>query len=179
MEYMVKLVRDCNHGKRINKYKYLKNKHMKLKILLLSILTLVTFWISAQTSTPNISFEYDNDGNMEARYVVNIPSKSTEKTDSIAENTSIEELDAYSIPTGKQTITIYPNPTLGTITVAITDLDLRQSNLIRIFDASGRLLVYRVIQLEYENIDIVGPAGIYLMNIHLGDNISRWKIIKE
>jgi len=133
--------------------------------------------VHAQT-TPAVSFDYDDDGNMTARYTVNLPGTRSSIND-LNDEKAKQQQDAFSIMEGEQQITIYPNPTRGNITLEITILDSQQENFLRMYDTMGRLLQIVPIQSELTNLEIRGPAGMYFLDIHLGLHVSKWKIIKE
>jgi len=140
-------------------------------------------YLYGQTA-PAVSFEYDADGNMTARYVAGIaPSPKSAKAESVTKTVTKPEEEQktkiYAAMLGEQTISIYPNPTTGNITLGVTLLDGRQKNFLRLYDALGRLQLTVQIRQELTLVEIKGPAGIYLMDIYLGDKTSRWKIIKE
>ena len=142
----------------------------KIICLLILMLSVASYNISAQ----NISFSYDNDGNMESRYEVTLKSsapKNTEEKETPAEIISVE--------LAEQKITVHPNPTKGEICVEITPLNPEEENFIRIFDSLGRLLETKKIEPERTYLKISGNPGVYLLNIHLGENVSKWKIIKQ
>ncbi len=132
------------------------------------ILLVVSNYIFGQ----NIAFNYDADGNMESRYIV--PLKMAKAAQAEAETTEIP-----SIELGEQKITIYPNPTQGHISVKIESLDFEKNNFFRLFNASGQIIESRNIESEFTDIDILGISGFYFLDIHLGENTSKWKIIKQ
>ena len=132
---------------------------------------LVLFVTSYTPSAQDIAFTYDADGNMEYRHVFTLRSgelASEEETSSIK-----------STELSGQKITLYPNPTQGEICVEISPLIPKEKKWMRLFDSSGRLL--EIIQIESERtcFEISGSPGVYLLNIHLGSNCSKWKIIKQ
>lgn len=122
----------------------------------------------------DIAFDYDYDGNLTSRYVVTLRSVQTTE-----EEEKTEEEKTVSITLAESRISIYPNPTKGRITVSINPLDTEIENLFRLYDASGKLIETRTIVSQQTDIVITGAPGIYLLNIHLGNKISRWKIIKQ
>jgi len=76
-------------------------------------------------------------------------------------------------------ITIYPNPTIGLVTVEIS---IREKDLARIviYDIKGKLL------LEYKNVSSITeidlsnkPSGTYLLKIFIDNKPTTWKIIKQ
>jgi hypothetical protein len=119
-----------------------------------------------------VSYVYDADGNLESRYTVTLRSSEPEEAEpETPKNVSIE-LD-------NRKITVYPNPTQGEICVEISLLNSEEENFMRVFDSSGRLLETKKIGSERTNLKISGNPGFYLLNIHLGDTVSKWKIIKQ
>ena len=134
-------------------------------------------------TTPPVSFDYDADGNMTARHVVrslsSMTKSATSDRDDGKETQAEEEQIFFSVMNGEQKISIYPNPTSGNIFLDITLLDTKQRNFIRLYDAVGRLLLTEQINQNLTPVVIRGPAGIYLLDIHLGNNVMKWKIIKE
>jgi len=130
---------------------------------IICLLVLILLSISNNASAQNsISFTYDADGNMESRYVVfNTPTEIT------------------SAGFSERKIIIYPNPTQGEIHVEITHLNLIEENFLQLFDFSGRLLEIVKINSECTSLRINGNSGAYLLNIHLGTDTSKWKIIKQ
>ena len=142
---------------------------MEKFISVLVISLLAVFHISSQ----NISFTYDADGNMESRYVVQLKSSTSQYEE---EETPSEII---SVELSAQKISIYPNPTKGEICVEISSLNPEEESFIRVFDSSGHLLETKEIVSERTSIEISGNPGVYLLNIHLGTNISKWKIIKQ
>ncbi|MDR0231528.1 MAG: T9SS type A sorting domain-containing protein [Dysgonamonadaceae bacterium] len=138
------------------------------KFICLFILMLLA--ASHNISAQNIGFSYDADGNMESRYIVTLKSSSDPQS---------EEEEIISVELSEQKITIYPNPTQGEICVEISPLDQEEENFIHIFDSLGQLLDTKKIVSERTYLEISGSPGVYLLNIHLGTNISKWKIIKQ
>ena len=117
--------------------------------------------VSAQNT--NIAFTYDADGNMTSRYIVMIDIPT----------------EIISTELSEHKIVIYPNPTQGEIRVEISPLNLTAKNFMQLFDSSGRLIETKKINSERTYLKISGNPGAYLLNIHLGTNVSKWKIIKQ
>jgi len=134
---------------------------------------LILFAVSNNVSAQNISFTYDADGNMESRNTVTLKSNAPKHVEEVPE----EEI--ISVELAEQKITIYPNPTQGEICVEITPLNPEEESFMHIFDSSGRLLEIKKIVSERTYLEISGSPGVYLLNIHLGANTSKWKIIKQ
>ena len=148
---------------------------MKSRYYLLLLLTGIAFNVFSQ----NISFSYDADGNMVSRYTFTLRSAQVEQIDEVELKTKTEPEEIFSVELANRQITIYPNPTQGEIYVEITSLNPEEENFMRLFDSSGRLIETKKIESERTYLTIFGNAGIYLFNIHLGTDISKWKIIKQ
>jgi len=128
------------------------------KFICLPVLMMLA--VSNNALSQNIAFSYDACGNMESRYVV-----------------YTTEIISVELP--QQKITIHPNPTKGEICVEISPLNSAEKNFIRLFDSAGRLLETKKISSERTYLKITGGSGSYLLNIHLGTNVSKWKIVKK
>jgi len=149
------------------------------KILLVFLMVWLNSVVHAQ-NTPLVSFTYDKDGNMTARHVVAVKAPQTRSSDNDTNDRKNQQADdAFSVTLGEQKITIYPNPTTGNFTLEITPLDSKQKNFLRLSNAMGQLQQTVQIQSELTHLVIRGPAGIYLLDIYLGENVSKWKITKE
>jgi hypothetical protein len=77
-------------------------------------------------------------------------------------------------------IRIYPNPGKGRLMVEINNMPDEAAGCITVVDLSGKL-VYSLSRVKEKNlVDISSAAnGIYILKIEAGDNISRWRIVKE
>jgi hypothetical protein len=99
----------------------------------------------------------------------------------LEENVEGEEIvpEIVSAEVGEQQITVYPNPTKGRILVEIQPLNYEENNVMRLFNSQGQLIETVRLTSEQTTLEIQGSSGVYLLDIHLGNNISRWKIIKQ
>ncbi|MDD6209888.1 MAG: T9SS type A sorting domain-containing protein [Bacteroidales bacterium] len=139
------------------------------RIIFLCLYVLCVGLAMAQGS--KIAFTYDADGNMESRKVVPLTNARSAAPE--------EELQSESSQLGEQTITIYPNPTKGRIALEVYPLDTEVKNSYSLMDLSGKLLEQGNIENQITDIHIEGGTGIYLLDVHLGKEVSRWKIIKQ
>jgi YD repeat-containing protein len=118
-----------------------------------------------------IAFDYDADGNLKSRHLTILKSS--------VQNTEEETTDIVAIEFSDRKITVYPNPTKERISIEIAPLATEQKNFLRLYDASGKLLKTLTIESVQTELEITGNPGIYLLNIHLGEEVSKWKIIKQ
>ena len=147
---------------------------------LITFLTIALCAVSYNAvSQSSVTFSYDADGNMSSRTVVTLKSADFYANEDEAE--AEEELlpEIVSAELGAQKITVYPNPTRGRILVEIQPLNYEEENFLRLFNSQGQLIETVRIVSEQTQLEIAGSAGVYLLDVHLGTNISKWKIIKQ
>ncbi|MTK53337.1 T9SS type A sorting domain-containing protein [Paludibacter sp.] len=123
--------------------------------------------------TPTIGYTYDSNGNRTSRYIVSVRSgASSFKRDM--------QQPVAQIADGQQTISIYPNPTKGIFAIGITGLDSQAENYYVLYNMQGKQLRYGSITSDRTSIDITWDAvGMYLLDVSLGGNVSKWKIVKQ
>lgn len=92
----------------------------------------------------------------------------------------LEEPIISTTETGRNSLTIYPNPTTGNLNVLIEDFKNEMLDL-RVTDISGRILTEQKVQSSSSfNIDLSGYSkGIYLIMITDGYQIKTSKVILE
>lgn len=137
--------------------------------LLFSFLIFFSITIQAQ----KISYEYDMAGNRIARKVVYIDNPSHAKE-------HIEETVPIVDQLGERKITVYPNPTRGSLAVEITGGDQKDQMTLSLFSSQG---------VQLQNIKTTGvttpvnmsayPSGWYILRIQVGDKMTELKIIKQ
>jgi hypothetical protein len=109
---------------------------------------------------------------MQSRHVVTL--RSAEIIEEEEEETAISTVE---LPESK--ITIYPNPTRGCISIEITPFLPDGNRFLRLYDMGGKLLKAQTIESVLTEMEITGSPGIYLLDIHLDGEVSKWKIIKQ
>jgi hypothetical protein len=127
-----------------------------------------------------ISYYYDQGGNRIER-IIQIPPPITpfsnendqlnqEKTTSqIVYNEKIEEVN----------IKIYPNPTLGQLTVTLSNTSSNDSYYLQLFSLDGKLITQPTINNQTFTIDFSDkPKGTYILRINLNSKNSEWKVVK-
>lgn len=128
-----------------------------------------------------ITFAYDDAGNRVSR-TINLSSTKSSANGSESEQFAVEEDKKFFTEVlAEKEIKIYPNPTLGQLRVDILGYeDLNKNSSIQVF-SSGGSLIYRTNTLSQSNkINLSSkPAGLYLMQIVIGEEKSSWKIIKQ
>jgi len=141
-----------------------------MKAIIASIVLLFTTSIGILGQS--ISFTYDADGNMESRSAGTL--KSSKNVDEL-----ITAIDSITVDLPAKSVNIYPNPTQGQVTIEITPLNNNDDNYYRLYSVNGSLIRSQKITSSRMKIEITGAQGIYLLDIHLGKDVSKWKIIKQ
>ncbi|MEI7628950.1 MAG: T9SS type A sorting domain-containing protein [Bacteroidota bacterium] len=139
---------------------------------IIGILAVMLWSIAAYSQTTKVEFGYDNDGNMTSRKVAVIPRSIL--------RTIVQHHDSIVDVISEQKVVFYPNPTKGVFRIHITPLDGKVSNHFELYALSGTLLITRDIVGELTEVNITDyTTATYLLNVHLGGKVSRWKVIKE
>jgi hypothetical protein len=140
---------------------------------------------------PQLVYTYDAAGNRTSRqwnsYAVSLRAASLEpeeKEDQGLLEKEEEELRAKSrreeeIAASNEKIRIFPNPTRGLLTVAISGYSTQEGE-IRLFSPEGQTLKSLKIVAESTQLDLSAfPKGIYLLYVQLDGECVSQKIIKE
>ena len=140
------------------------------------LLGFVFFSISAIAQQTYIGYGYDATGNRISRQLIiglNIPKNETVNDSSYNDISYTDTSIVNKI--GNQTITLYPNPTSGQITITGT-----QINSVEVYNTLGALLQKKEGGITSNTIDISQyPNGMYIVKIHLPEQTREWKIIKK
>jgi len=135
----------------------------------ITILLFALLYSVMNSYAQTVLYTHDQDGNMIYRNVLTLRSA----------NASDEEIIPISDEIGEQKVTIYPNPTKGHFQVELTLLDEKLKNYFIIYSLSGTIIKQNKISNVMTEINISSyPSGTYLLDIFLGDKVSRWKVIK-
>ena len=147
-----------------------------MRNFLISILLLLaTMGMSAQS----VTYAYDNAGNRTGRALTAAKAPQTPQTpEEVQSLTELPELLA------KKDFVIYPNPTDGIFTVATGDTHQNLEGEACLYDMSGRLVEKQTIHSNHSHkkwdFNLTHQAaGVYILNIHLGESSFTWQIIKK
>lgn len=125
----------------------------------------------ANSQTTKVGFEYDVDGNMKLRKIIEVGPQGAKRN---------EEAKPIEEKIGDLKIVIYPNPTNGIMQLSISGLDTKQNNYYQLYSSNGTLMMKNKIITALIDIDISSyNAGAYIIDIYLGDKVSYWKVIKN
>ena len=144
----------------------------------ISILLLLTVPVFAQQALPR-QYEYDAVGNRVLRKVIQLRSATGDTTlVSQEKGTPQQQSDFFSDNIGDIAVTVYPNPTSGTITVqfeqSVTNGQYKVSSL------AGQILQENTFSTPSIKIDLSSyPIGTYLLNVKIDGIAETWKIIRR
>jgi hypothetical protein len=151
--------------KRIIANQYTKAIKFIAFLLLMSSATIS----EAQTT----QFSYDVAGNRIKREII-LQKSSSANIDTAFYSKPVTEM------MGKMKITIYPNPTRGQLSVEIANIPAGASGEIKIYNIAGNIIYYQKTLGPLNPFDFsIYPTGIYVLYIKVGQNESKWKIIKQ
>lgn len=142
------------------------------------ILLLLTLPVFAQQALPR-QYEYDSAGNRVLRKVIQLRSAIGDTTLVTQEmGKAQQQNDFFSDNIGDFAVTVYPNPTSGTITVqferSVTDGQYKISSL------AGHILQESTFSSSSIKIDLSSyPTGIYLLNVKMDGIAETWKIMRR
>ena len=130
----------------------------------------------------SVSYTYDNDGNCTARVIPPAFRASLAPSSQAPE----EEKTGTALPDviTEKDFLIYPNPTHGHFTVEIHYLSHDMKGEAYLYDSNGRLVEEKKIHSHHLHTKLDfnlshKSEGMYILNIHLGENTFTWKIIKK
>lgn len=131
-----------------------------------------------------LAFNYDANGNRTNREIVLESGASTFRSDTWSDEEIVfhEKVDIMiDDKVQNADIRIYPNPTEGRFAVSISGVSDEISGKIYLLDLTGQQIEMKLANRDNKTeFDLSGkPAGVYLLKIQLGENISTWKIIKK
>jgi hypothetical protein len=140
----------------------------KQTICTLLLVLLGVFSLPAQS----IAYDYDAAGNRISRTVITIPPPQSGSTNRI--NPFVENW-------GERKITIYPNPTKGSLKISITNGALMEAYEAKTFDSDGRLINTThqtgngemVVDLNAQS------PGVYILKLSSVTEEKTYKILKE
>jgi len=159
---------------------------MKAQLWKWIILGLMIFCLKQGYSQTTFEYVYDAAGNRTSRAVVILKSATIDTTlhaegDSVNQNESvIPRKNGQSSVIGNTTVTLYPNPTVGIIEVAVENEEPQNTVEIWLFDLKGLLLLHKNSSDLITEINLLNQsAGSYIAKIIVNGKVTEWKIIKE
>ena len=147
------------------------------KMLFILFLSSSLSLFSQTTNVTGLTYAYDSAGNRISRTITlgtGLKSSSAPEEETFF----TETMDYLNQETE---VRIYPNPTKGRFAIEINNVQENVTGQIYLLNSQGRILDKKDIRSEGKfDFDLSRETtGIYLVNIHLGEAVSTWKIIKQ
>ena len=142
-----------------------------IKVLLLITMTALSAASSFAQTT--VEFSYDANGNRILRQIAvgggkNITDGKTQEADP-----AVDEFASL-------TVMLYPNPTDGLFSVAVSGDGAASTLQAMLVTPSGAIIQDAIIIDQRADFDLRSyPAGLYLLKLSVGDESHVWKIIKK
>jgi hypothetical protein len=118
-------------------------------------------------------YGYDAAGNRISRSITLLKSTASTPDENIISQGSSEQV-------GKYGILLFPNPVQQELMVRINGLETGQRVEQYLFNLSGKLISLKTTLEADTRLDFTDkPAGIYILRIIIGKELTEWKIIRE
>lgn len=129
-----------------------------------------------------VEFGYDAAGNRTTREVIYLKSSVVDDLQAINETGFQRAMDSVEFKgkLGNREISIFPNPTKGSLTVAIAGEEETAPATLALFSMSGEMILRQDIRQPNTTLDLSGqPPGTYLLQITTAAGRETWKVVKE
>jgi hypothetical protein len=125
-------------------------------------------------------FDYDNSGNRIIR-ALTVPPPTTSKSGEASEEAGNKDVESgIEDKIGEFTLSAYPNPTTGNLTVSIENYEKLTQGKLSLYSASGQLIREFPMDSPTVTIDISSCSpGTYILTLRMNNRMKDWKIIKE
>lgn len=126
---------------------------------------------NAQSPLP-IEITYDDAGNRITRKVLQMSMMS--------KGESQEDTTYYLDRMQTTEMKVYPNPTQGKILVDFMDAEENNTTLVRIYDNKGQKIQECQGKESQMELDLSNyPAGVYIVELFVGEEHTTWRILKK
>jgi len=161
-------------------YELQNNDNMKIiKLLIVSLFTTVQVF---SQPVDYVEFDYDAAGNRETREVIYLKTTAIEDTEATNQNVFGQAADSVEFKGNlcRREVSIFPNPTKGSLTIAIAGEQETGPATLALFSISGELVLKQQIRQPNTTLDLSGhPPGNYLLQISTAAGSETWKVVKE
>ena len=154
---------------------------MVAKLCVLVLLVILSFNLFSYSQNKTIHFSYDDNGNRIKRWVEVLKMMETDSTSNwIIQDTILKKKSFNRDLTPDETISVYPNPSEGFLTLEIKEILPGACANVRLFTLSGQEMLQQNACNSLNTIDVTSLApGSYILVVHSGTRTSKWKIIME
>ena len=145
----------------------------RINILLVLVVLCAAVSLKAQNAT--VHFSYDANGNRTERYL------SFQKVEENGKSVEVgnEALSSATDFIASSQVSLYPNPTYGKFTVALTEMGDVSINA-TLSTTTGIVVSQTKLTDMQHTFDLSGqPAGVYLLRFSTDKETHVWKIVKQ
>jgi len=129
-----------------------------------------------------VEFDYDAAGNRTTREVIYLKSSVVDDPQAHHETGFQPAVDSVEFKgkLGNREISIFPNPTIGSLTIAITGEEETAPAPLALFSMSGETILRQKFRHPRTTLDLSGhPPGTYLLQITTTAGRETCKVVKE
>jgi hypothetical protein len=129
-----------------------------------------------------VEFDYDAAGNRTTREVIYLKSSVVDDPQARHENGFQPAVDSVEFKStlGTKEITIFPNPTKGSLTIAMAGAQETGPATLVLFSLKGEVILQQEIRQPSTTLDLSGqPPGTYLLQITTAAGRETCKVVKE
>ena len=147
-------------------------------IKLLSVIFCILSFLLDSPAQTTIKYTYDSSGNRTEKALwIGGQKKSEQVADESIKN---EKEDIVEEMLEETKISLFPNPTEGSLRVNFENLPDDLQSTLSVFDMNGKAILNKRHLSNTNQIDLTHqPSGTYIMIITIGENTTRWKVMKR
>ncbi|MCQ2303221.1 MAG: T9SS type A sorting domain-containing protein [Bacteroidales bacterium] len=145
------------------------------RINILLVLAMLCAAVSLKAQNATVHFNYDANGNRTMRYLT---------FQKVEENGKSTDADNEALPSAidfiaSSQVSLYPNPTYGKFTVALTEMG--EMNILATLSTTTGAVIQQCKLTDLQStFDLSGqPAGVYLLRLSTDEETQVWKIVKQ
>lgn len=145
---------------------------MKKRILIVIVLCGVFFVPLWSQNTMDVVYDYDNAGNRVLRHVLELRNMHTDSR--------LETGKYYVNKLSSVNVNAYPNPTQDAVRLEFHGCQEDTKVSLKLYDMQGKMLLEQEGGNRGMTVNLEGrPAGVYILDLVVGEARTSWKIIKR
>lgn len=152
-----------------------------MKRIILSLITLMSCTVVFAQSYPDVSYTYDNAGNMtERKIIVDDTPPASKSLQELLDLESVTEKSTEQEFNLKSQTKVYPVPTNSGVNVEFENILTFENSYVELYSMTGSLIDRKesLTQANYINLQ-KEPRGTYFLKVVVNNNKHVWTIIKN